>query len=173
VKGAGAGAAIGGALGLLAGVASLTIPGVGPLIAAGPVAAAVAGVGIGAAAGGLIGALTQLGVPEDEAHYYAEGVRRGGTLVTVQAQTDDIAVCAAAMMRSHGAWDIEERATQWRQQGWRGFETGEQELLPVAEEQLLAGVPVENVETSEYRGPERRRGMAGYHGFERRMASSG
>src|SRR5690606_26843391 len=80
LKGATGGAAIGGVLGLLAGVASLSIPGFGPFIAAGPIASALGGAGIGAVAGGVIGALTNMGVPEEEAHYYAEGVRRGGTL---------------------------------------------------------------------------------------------
>jgi hypothetical protein len=83
LKGAGTGAALGGVLGLVAGVASLAIPGFGPVIAAGPIAAALAGAGVGAVAGGLIGGLTNIGVPEQEAHYYAEGVRRGGTLITV------------------------------------------------------------------------------------------
>ena len=88
LKGAGTGAAVGGVLGLVAGAASLAIPGVGPIIAAGPIAAGLAGAGIGAVAGGLIGALTKIGVPEDEAHYYAEGVKRGGTLITLHARDE-------------------------------------------------------------------------------------
>ena len=145
MKGAGAGAAVGGVLGLVAGVASLTIPGLGPFIAAGPIAAALAGAGVGAAAGGVIGALANLGVPEDEAHYYAEGVRRGGTLITVHAATDAIADCAANVMRQHGAVDIDKRAESWRQQGWSGrTESGEgrdrtAEVLPLAEEKLVVG----------------------------------
>ena len=82
--GAGAGAAIGGGLGLIAGLMALAIPGFGPVIAAGPIAAALTGAGIGAAAGGLIGGLTKAGVSEQDAEYYAEGVRRGGVLVTVR-----------------------------------------------------------------------------------------
>jgi uncharacterized protein (TIGR02271 family) len=138
LKGAGTGAAVGGILGLVAGAASLTIPGIGPLIAAGPIASALAGAGIGAAAGGLIGALTQIGVPEHEAHYYAEGVRRGGTLVTVHARSDGVADCAAEVMRRHGAVDIDERAAQWKGQGWSG-RLGTGEVLPVAKEDLVVG----------------------------------
>jgi len=141
LKGAGTGAAVGGILGLVAGVASLSIPGIGPFIAAGPIASALAGATVGAAAGGIIGALANLGVPEDEAHYYAEGVKRGGTLITVRAESDDVADCAAGVMRQHGAVDIEERAAQWKQSGWSGRATeGEQEqVLPVAREELAVG----------------------------------
>jgi uncharacterized protein (TIGR02271 family) len=140
LKGAGTGAAIGGVLGLVAGVASLSIPGLGPLIAAGPIASALAGAGIGAAAGGLIGGLMKLGVPEEEAHYYAEGVRRGGTLITVNAASDKVADCAANVMRKHGAVDIDERAAQWKQSGWSGrFADAQGQVLPVAQEELAIG----------------------------------
>jgi uncharacterized protein (TIGR02271 family) len=145
MKGAGTGAAVGGVLGLVAGVASRSIPGFGPFIAAGPIAAALAGAGVGAAAGGIIGALVNIGVPEEHAHYYAEGVRRGGTLVTVHARTDDVADCAANVMRQHGAVDIDERAEHWKREGWKGrldqgADTGaEGEVLPVAREELVVG----------------------------------
>ena len=119
--GAGAGAALGGLGGLLVGLGALTIPGIGPVIAAGPIATTLAGAGIGATAGGLIGALTDLGVPEEEAHYYAEGVRRGGALVTVDA-ADDMADRAADIMQRYGAVDLDERAAQWRQSGWSRFD---------------------------------------------------
>jgi hypothetical protein len=75
----------GGVLGLLAGVGALAIPGIGPIIAGGALASTLAGAGIGAAAGGLLGALVGLGVPEEDARYFEEGVRAGGILVTVQA----------------------------------------------------------------------------------------
>ena len=145
MKGAGTGAAVGGVLGLVAGVASLSIPGFGPFIAAGPIAAALAGAGVGAAAGGIIGALANLGVPEEDAHFYAEGVRRGGTLITVHARTDDIADCAANVMRQHGAVDIDERAEHWRREGWKGrFDLGtdtggRKDVLPVTREELVVG----------------------------------
>lgn len=120
-KGAGAGAAIGGLAGLLVGLASLAIPGVGPVIAAGPLATFIAGAGIGATAGGLISGLTRLGVPEHDANFYAEGVRRGGTLVSVNA-TNEQANQAVAVMKRHGAVEIDKRAAQWRQDGWTGFD---------------------------------------------------
>ncbi|MCA1566416.1 MAG: DUF2382 domain-containing protein [Acidobacteria bacterium] len=120
-KGAGTGAAIGGLAGLLVSLTALAIPGIGPVLAAGPLAAVIAGAGIGATAGGLISGLTRLGVPEDDANYYAEGVRRGGTLVSVEA-ADDRAGRAVAIMKQHGAVEIDKRATQWRDEGWSGFD---------------------------------------------------
>jgi stress response protein YsnF len=149
-KGAGAGAALGGIAGLVVGLTGLAIPGVGPIVAAGPLAATLAGAGIGAVAGGIVGALTELGVPEEDAHYYAEGVRRGGVLVTVA--TDDAAADRAAeIMRRHGAVDIDERAQQWRSTGWERFDekatpytsdqiTKEREkVIPVVEEDVKIG----------------------------------
>jgi uncharacterized protein (TIGR02271 family) len=138
MKGAGTGAAVGGILGLVAGVASLAIPGIGPIIAAGPIASALAGVGIGAVAGGLIGALTRVGVSEEDAHYYTEGVKRGGTLITLHARDDRTADCAVQVMKRHGAVDIDQRAEQWRQEGWTGRATEEQ-VIPVAQEELVVG----------------------------------
>src|SRR6185437_13482826 len=92
--GATTGAVLGGGAGLLAGLGMLAIPGVGPVVAAGWLVATLAGAGagaaVGAAAGGLVGSLTAAGVPEREAHVYAEGVRRGSSLVTVRAGPDSI-----------------------------------------------------------------------------------
>jgi uncharacterized protein (TIGR02271 family) len=120
-KGAGIGAAIGGLGGLLLGLGALAIPGIGPVVAAGPLAAALAGAGIGAVTGGIIGALVDLGVPEESAHMYAESVRRGNVLVA--AQVDDNRVQEATRIMQHsGLIDIEREATGWRQSGWRGFE---------------------------------------------------
>lgn len=134
-EGAGAGAVggtvVGGAIGLLVGAGLLAIPGIGPVLAAGPLAAAAGtaaatagagalGAGIGAATGGLLGALVGAGIPEDEAEYYTEGVRRGGTLVTVQAD-DRMADDAQYIMQRHGAIDIHERGSEWRRSGWTGY----------------------------------------------------
>jgi uncharacterized protein (TIGR02271 family) len=83
--GAVSGGVLGGLVGLLAGVGALAIPGIGPIIAGGALASTLAGAGIGAAAGGLIGALIGMGVPEEEARYYEQGLREGGILVTVEA----------------------------------------------------------------------------------------
>ena len=138
LTGAGTGAAVGGVLGLLAGTAALAIPGIGPIIAAGPIAATLAGAGIGAAAGGLIGALINAGVPEDEAQYYMEGVKRGGTLITLHARDDRTADCALRVMREHGAVDIRQRAQQWQREGWTG-RSSEEGVIPVAKEELAVG----------------------------------
>lgn len=142
MAGAGAGAALGGIAGLALSFVPLAIPGIGPILAAGPIAAALAGAGVGAVAGGLIGGLTNMGVPEDEAHYYAEGVRRGGTLVTVTTENEREVDIAVDTMKRHGAVDIEERAASWKKQGWGGRfearETGE-DTIPVVEEDLVVG----------------------------------
>jgi uncharacterized protein (TIGR02271 family) len=115
-EGAGTGAVIGGvaggAAGLIASLAGLAIPGIGPILAAGPLVAALTGAGVGAVAGGLIGALTTAGVPEEHARYYEEGVRRGGTLVTVSASDAD-ADEVMEIMNRHNPVDIEDRASQW------------------------------------------------------------
>jgi hypothetical protein len=136
IAGAGTGAALGGAAGLALALVPLAIPGIGPILAAGALATAIAGAGIGAVAGGLIGALTGLGVPEEEAHYYAEAMRRGGILVTVAADNKAQAELAVAIMRRHGAIDIEQRAAEWKKQGWKGrYDADEQ---PAADTQLAA-----------------------------------
>jgi hypothetical protein len=104
-EGAGAGAAIGCLTGLVAGLASLAIPGFGPIIAAGPIAAFIAGTGIGATIGGFISGLTGLGIPEKDAQHYAEGVRRGGMLVNLNAP-DELASRAIEVMRRHNPVEI-------------------------------------------------------------------
>jgi hypothetical protein len=139
LTGAGTGAALGGMAGLALALAPLVIPGIGPILAAGPIAAALAGAGLGALAGGLIGSLTKLGVPEEEAHYYAEAVRRGGIVITVAADKAEQTKVAVAIMRRHGAVDIDQRATEWKKQGWKGrFEASdqpaEQTHLPAVQE---------------------------------------
>jgi hypothetical protein len=119
--GAGIGAVLGGAAGLLAGIGALAIPGVGPVVAAGALAATLAGAGVGAAVGGLVGALVEAGIPREHADIYAEAVRRGGTLVTVR--TDDaLSDRVSDILTRHAPVDIEERAESWRQAGWRGFD---------------------------------------------------
>src|SRR5207237_1907665 len=97
--GAGIGATVGGVAGLLAGLGLLAIPGIGPVVAAGWLASTAAAALAGGATGGLIGALTQSGIGEEEAHTYAEGVRRGGTLVTVRVPDTDRARVEAILDR--------------------------------------------------------------------------
>jgi hypothetical protein len=115
-----AGGALGGVAGLAAGLMGLAIPGIGAILAAGPVAAALAGAGAGAVAGGLIGTLTDLGVSDAHAEYYAEAVRRGGALVTVRLDASRVAE-AEQIIKSHDAFDIEERASRWVATGWVGY----------------------------------------------------
>jgi hypothetical protein len=104
--GAGSGAVLGGALGLLAGIGALAIPGVGPLIAAGPIMAALAGVGVGGAVGGLTGALIGLGIPEYEAKRYEGRMQKGGVLLSVHCDTSDDVKRAKELMKITGAEDI-------------------------------------------------------------------
>ncbi len=143
--GAGIGAAIGGLGGLLIGLGALTIPGIGPVVAAGPLAAALtglAGAGAGAVAGGvtggLIGALVDMGVPEETAGYYAEGVRRGGHLVTVRTP-DHLSDRAVNILNRHNPVDVNDRVTQWRDTGWTGFDVSGQPYAAPAEDWERAG----------------------------------
>lgn len=99
---------VGGVVGLAAGMVAVVIPGIGPLIAAGPIAGAIGGLTVGAATGGVIGLLRDHGVSEDEAEFYAEGVKRGGALVTVQGVSDDRAAIARKIFEKHGAVDTED-----------------------------------------------------------------
>lgn len=115
--GATLGTVLGGGAGLLAGLGLLAIPGVGPVVAAGWLVATVTGAGVGAATGGLLGALTGAGLSEHEAETYAEGVRRGGTLVTVRAEETQ-ADRVTAILDRHGSIDVDERAQDWQAQGW-------------------------------------------------------
>jgi hypothetical protein len=87
--GVGVGGVVGGTLGLLAGIGALAIPGVGPLIAAGPIMAGLAGLGIGGAVGGLVGALVGMGIPEYEAKRYEGRVKDGGILLSVHCNTSE------------------------------------------------------------------------------------
>ena len=101
-----AGGLVGGTLGLLAGIGTLAIPGVGPLIAAGPIMATLAGVGVGGAVGGLIGALVGMGIPEYEAKRYEGAVKDGGTLLSVHCDTSEQVSLAKDALRDTGARDI-------------------------------------------------------------------
>jgi len=101
-----AGGVIGGTLGVLAGIGALAIPGVGPLIAAGPIMAGLAGLGVGGALGGLVGALVGMGIPEYEAKRYEGRVKDGGTLLSVHCDTAEQVSRAKDLLRGTGASDI-------------------------------------------------------------------
>jgi hypothetical protein len=128
-EGAGFGATVGTVVGAVAGLVAITIPGIGPVIAAGPLAAAlgaITGAGIGAVsgavAGGITAALVNFGVPEEDANYYAESLRRGHALVSVNVTTDAEADRATQILNSHYPIDINNRMENWRESGWTGFD---------------------------------------------------
>ena len=120
-EGAGISAGVGGAAGLLTGLGLLAIPGVGPVVAAGWLAATAAGAVAGAAAGGLVGSFVKEGHDEDEANYYAETVRRGGTVVSVRAEPEQEAAVEAIL---DGATPIDRdtRTAEYRKDGWTRFD---------------------------------------------------
>jgi len=124
--GATGGAVLGGLAGLLVGLGALAIPGIGPVVAAGTLATTLGstalGAGLGAAAGGLVGALVGAGVPEEHANVYAEGVRRGGALLTVHANSDEQADRAADIMDRHNVVDIDRRGEEYRSGGFSRFD---------------------------------------------------
>jgi hypothetical protein len=117
--GAGLGAAAGGLAGLLAGLGVMAIPGVGPVVAAGWLVSTLAGAGAGALTGGAVGALTQAGVSKEDADVYAEGLRRGGAVVSARVPDRDAPRLQALMDRS--AVNIGERGAAYRQAGWKSF----------------------------------------------------
>ena len=128
-EGAGLGAGVGGALGagagLLTGLGLMAIPGVGPVVAAGWLAAtavgALTGAVAGGATGGIVGSLMEGGVSEEDAHVYAEGIRRGGSLVTVRA-ADDLAPEAIRILDSFNPIDPATRRTEYQRDGWVRFD---------------------------------------------------
>ncbi len=118
-EGAGFGAVVGAIIGALATVGALTIPGIGPVIAAGPLAAtlgalggAAVGAGAGAVTGGVTAALVNSGIPPEAADFYAEGIRQGHTLVTLH--TDDVRYLDAEnVLNRHMPIDVNQKATEW------------------------------------------------------------
>jgi len=104
--GAGTGGVIGGALGWLAGIGALAIPGVGPFIAAGPIMAALSGAAVGAAVGGITGALVGMGIPEYEAKRYEGKIREGNILISVHTENASEVDRAKGTFRAAAARDI-------------------------------------------------------------------
>jgi hypothetical protein len=125
-KGAGVGAAVGGTAGLLAGLGLLAIPGVGPVVAAGWLIATAAGAAAGGLTGGIIGGLTQAGVSEEDAHVYAEGVRRGGTLVT--ARVADAAAPKLEGILDRSSLRTSELRSSYSKTGWKSFDPASKPL---------------------------------------------
>ncbi len=137
-KGAGIGAAVGGVGGLLAGIGLLAIPGLGPVVAAGWLAStlvgALGGAAIGGAAGGIVGALTKAGVSEADANTYAEGVRRGGTLVSARVEDAQVSI-ARSILAGERTVDITGRRSIYQGEGWSNFDDT---AAPYTPEQVAA-----------------------------------
>jgi hypothetical protein len=106
VAGVGAGGVVGGTLGLLAGIGALAIPGVGPLIAAGPLLAALSGAAAGATVGGIAGALVGMGIPEIEAKRYEGKIKSGNVLISVHTNTREEQTRVEALFKEAKAKDI-------------------------------------------------------------------
>jgi hypothetical protein len=119
--GAGIGGAMGGGAGLLAGLGLIAIPGLGPVVAAGWLAATAVGVAAGATAGGLVGALVGAGEPEEHANVYSESVRRGGTLVTARV-ADQNATNVKGVLDGFKPIDPVARGADYRREGWKTFD---------------------------------------------------
>ncbi len=132
-RGAVLGTALGGGAGLLAGIGALAIPGVGPVVAAGWLVATLTGAGLGAASGGLVGSLTGAGVSREEADVYAEGVKRGGSLVTVRADEAE-ASRIEAILAQRSTSDWQQRRSSYGAD-WSGFDqtaSGTRATTPIA-----------------------------------------
>lgn len=129
-EGAGIGAALGGAAGLLAGLGLLAIPGIGPVVAAGWIASTAAGAAAGGVTGGIIGAFTSAGEDEESANYYAETVRRGGSVVSVKAHEDQ-APAAEAIMDGAMPIDRDARLADYRNEGWSRFDERGEPYRPI------------------------------------------
>jgi hypothetical protein len=115
--GATTGVVIGGVLGWLAGIGALAIPGVGPLIVAGPIVAALTGVGVGGAVGGIAGALIGIGIPEYEAKRYEGRIKDGGILLSVHCDDSNWTTKAKNLLQRTGAQDVAsagEAAADWQ-----------------------------------------------------------
>jgi hypothetical protein len=106
VAGGGVGGVVGGTLGLLAGIGAMAIPGVGPLIAAGPLMAALSGVAAGAAVGGITGGLIGLGIPEFEAKTYEGKIKSGNILIAVHTDNSETEKATKKIFEAQGAHDI-------------------------------------------------------------------
>jgi hypothetical protein len=104
--GAGAGALVGGAIGVLAGIGLLSIPGLGAFVAAGPIMAGLSGAAVGGAVGGVTGGLIGLGVPEYEAKQYEGKLREGNLLISIHTEDNAMAKRAEDVCKNNGAYDV-------------------------------------------------------------------
>jgi hypothetical protein len=120
VTGGGVGAILGGAAGVAAGLGMLAIPGVGPVVAAGWLAALASGAVGGGVVGGLVGALVESGTSKENAELYVEALRRGGAVVTAKVADDDAAKYSEIMDRN--ALNMTARESAYRNSGWSGYD---------------------------------------------------
>lgn len=119
-EGAGLGASIGGVGGILAGLGTFAVPGLGSLLGVGFLIPILLGAAAGGVAGGIVAALMSAGIEEADAHLYTEGVRRGSTLVAARVHDDDVGM-AMALLRRCGAIDTNTRRSEYANDGWDGF----------------------------------------------------
>jgi hypothetical protein len=106
LAGGAAGVALGGALGWLAGIGAFSLPGIGPFIAAGPIASAIAGASFAGTVGGVAGALMGVGLPEYEAKQYESALKQGRMLLAVQCESSTLLPKAKEVLRRTGALDV-------------------------------------------------------------------
>jgi hypothetical protein len=122
-------AGVGDIVSLLSGLGLLTVPGIGPVVGLGwlavTAAGATTGAAVGATAGGLVGSLVAEGVPEKDAHIYAESLRRGGTMIAVRVDEDETPQVKEILGR-RGVIDLELRAKAYRISGWVSFDPAAQ-----------------------------------------------
>jgi uncharacterized membrane protein len=119
--GAVGGGVMGGTLGTLVGMLAIGVPGIGPIVAAGPIAAVLSsygasmvfGAGVGAVGGGLLGGLAWAGVPKEEAHIYSEAIRRGNMVILVQSDNNETVI---DILHAYGAVNAGARYAEWRQE---------------------------------------------------------
>jgi uncharacterized membrane protein len=116
---AASGAALGGGLGMLATLATIAIPGVGPIVALGPLFTVLLGLGVGATAGGLIGTFHNLGISHDEAPLYEEAVRRGEVMVAAVVD-EQFQLEAVAVLQRNGSRDVRNELDAWAETEWSG-----------------------------------------------------
>lgn len=142
-RGASFGAVVGIAIAILAEITALTLP-IGAFIGAGSLAAGIIGALVGAVIGGLVGALIKTEVEQDHSPYYAEGIRRGGTLVRIE--TSDT-IRAQDILNRYGSINIHERSNLWRQAGWKGFHPEEDADLVITTPEMLNTVTTNTTTT--------------------------
>lgn len=135
------GAVTGGLAGAAVMLTAIVIPGVGPLIAAGPLVALLGGAAgaaiggtAGAISGGVAASLIHLGISDDEAEYYAEAIKRGNALLTVTARDENQASLISDILRRYEPVNLKRRVNEWREKGWQGFDRPQDQVDPIPDD---------------------------------------